>query len=152
MVPTDGAFTPYTGSANASSNDTLSPTNGRIFCLKFSSSSERHFFWMQSKSQHSESKANWFSPRDKRLGEIVNQLLSGEDVDVESEVQNLRQNPDNDGGDDDDDDDDVMDDVQSPDHNRRGSSTGGAGADATGGDPNVEGQASREGGADGGRA
>lgn len=105
---------------------------------------------MQSKSQHAEGKANWFSARDKRLGDIINQLLAGEDVDVESEVQNLRQG----GGDDDagDDDDDVMEDVQEPEHNRRGSRTGGAGADATGGDPSVEGQASREGGADGGRA
>ena len=148
MIPTDGSFTPYTGRANASSQDTLSPTNGRIFCLKFSSSAARHFFWMQSKSQHSEAKANWFSARDKRLGDIINQLLSGEDVDVESEVQNLRQSQD----DGDDDDDHAMEDVQGPDHGRRGSSTGGAGADATGGDPTVEGQASREGGADGGRA
>lgn len=148
MFPGDGTFTPYTGSANASS-DTQSPTNGRIFCLKFSSSSQRHFFWMQSKSQHAEGKTNWFSARDKRLGEIINQLLSGEDVDVETEVQNLRNSDgDGDGGD----DDDVMEDAPGPDHNRRASSTGGAGADATGGDPNLEGQASREGGADGGRA
>lgn len=102
---------------------------------------------MQSKSQHREGKANWFSSRDKRLGDIINQLLSGEDVDVESEVRTLR----HDGGADDD-DDDVMEDAQSPDHGRRGSSTGGAGADATGGDPSEEGRASREGGADGGRA
>ncbi|KAF1356866.1 proteasome complex subunit Rpn13 ubiquitin receptor-domain-containing protein [Delphinella strobiligena] len=147
MFPGDGIFTPYTGSSNSSSADTSSPTNGRIFCLKFSSSSQRHFFWMQSKSQHREGKANWFSSRDKRLGDIINQLLSGEDVDVESEVRTLR----HDGGADDD-DDDVMEDAQSPDHGRRGSSTGGAGADATGGDPSEEGRASREGGADGGRA
>lgn len=105
---------------------------------------------MQSKSQHREGNANWFSIRDKRLGEIINQLLSGEEVDVETEVENLRQHPGDDGAGDD--DDDIMEDVQGPDHGRRGSSTGGAGADATGGDPNVEGQASREGGADGGRA
>ena len=104
---------------------------------------------MQSKSQHAEAKSNWFSARDKRLGEIINQLLSGEQVDVEAEVQSLRQNH---GGPDNDDDDDTMEDVQAPEHNRRASSTGGAGANATGGDPNVEGQASREGGADGGRA
>lgn len=104
---------------------------------------------MQSKSQHKEGNANWFSTRDKRLGDIINQLLSGEEVDVELEVQNLRQG---DGGAGPDDDDDVMEDVQAPEHGRRGSSTGGAGADATGGDPSVEGRASRDGGADGGRA
>lgn len=104
---------------------------------------------MQSKSQHPEGNPNWFSPRDQRLGDIINQLLSGEDVDVEAEVQDLRNMGSGDG---DGDDDDVMDDAPAPDSARRHSSTGGAGADATGGDPTVEGEASREGGADGGRA
>ncbi|KAL1306974.1 hypothetical protein AAFC00_005608 [Neodothiora populina] len=152
MFPGDATFTPYAASSGSTSEDTVSPTNGRVFCLRFSSSSQRHFFWMQAKSQHREGKSSWFSARDKRLGEIVNQLLAGQDVDVEAEVENLRNGSGGNDHEDDDDDDHVMDDVPGPDHNRRGSTTGGAGADATGGDPNVEGQASREGGADGGRA
>ncbi|KAG9664481.1 hypothetical protein KCU95_g19260, partial [Aureobasidium melanogenum] len=145
MFPGDATFTPYTG--NTSSSDTKSPTNGRIYMLKFSSSSQRHFFWLQSKSQHPSGDASWFSSRDKRYGEIINNILAGEEVDVGFEIQRLR------GGDDDDDDeggDDVdMEDAQ-PEHHRQGS--GGAGADATGADPREEGEASREGGADGGRA
>ncbi|THX58386.1 hypothetical protein D6D06_02984 [Aureobasidium pullulans] len=143
MFPGDATFTPYTG--NTSSADTKSPTNGRIYMLKFSSSSQRHFFWLQSKSQHPSGDASWFSSRDKRYGEIINQVLAGEEVDVGFEVQRLR------GGEDDDDEgDDVdMEDAQ-PEHHRQGS--GGAGADATGADARDEGEASREGGADGGRA
>ena len=44
-----------------------------------------------------------------------------------------------------------MDVDEQPEHGRHGS-TGGVGADATGGDPSTEGQHSRDGGADGGRA
>ena len=51
--------------------------------LKFSSSNERHFFWMQAKSQHKEGTASWFSQRDQHLGEIINQLLSGDEVDID---------------------------------------------------------------------
>lgn len=146
MFPGDATFTPYTG--QTTSADTKSPTNGRIYMLKFSSSSQRHFFWLQSKSQHASGDASWFSARDKRYGEIINQVLSGEEVDVAFELQRMR------GAEDDDDEeggDDVeMEDAQQPDHNRQGS--GGAGADATGADPRDEGEASREGGADGGRA
>ena len=80
MFPGDATFTPYTG--NTSSADTKSPTNGRIYMLKFSSSSQRHFFWLQSKSQHPSGDASWFSSRDKRYGEIINQVLAGEEVDV----------------------------------------------------------------------
>lgn len=101
---------------------------------------------MQSKSQHKDGNLSWFSPRDKKTGDIINQFLNGEDVDVDQELDQVRQSRG------DDDDDDMMEDVPEPEHERRGSRTGGAGADATGGDPNVEGQASREGGADGGRA
>ena len=76
-------------------------------------------------------------------------LLQGEDVDVEHEIANLpRPSP---GGD----DDETMEDVEGthhdPNHNHGGSS-GGAGPDATGGDIREEGEESREGGADGGRA
>ncbi|KAI5209820.1 hypothetical protein AUEXF2481DRAFT_5804 [Aureobasidium subglaciale EXF-2481] len=140
MFPGDATFTPYTGTT--SSADTKSPTNGRIYMLKFSSSSQRHFFWLQSKSQHPGGDVSVFSSRDKRYGEIINNILAGEEVDVGYEVQRLRD--DDEGGDDVD-----MEDAQ-PEHHRQGS--GGAGADATGGDPTVEGEASREAGADGGRA
>lgn len=105
---------------------------------------------MQAKSQHKEGNPSWFSARDKRLGDIIHQLLSGEEADVEEEVRGL-QGGGSGGGDD---DDDVMEDApgsnQQPEHHRQGS--GGAGADATGGDPRAEGEASRGGGADGGRA
>ena len=99
---------------------------------------------MQAKTQHREGDASWFSQRDQRLGQIVDLLLSGEEVDVEREVEEIRQGGGNEGGDGSGGDADLMDlDRQE---------TGGAGQDATGGDPREEGEASREGGADGGRA
>lgn len=107
---------------------------------------------MQSKSQHREGTPSWFSERDQHLGEIVNQLLAGEDVDVEGEIAGLRNGGSGEG--DDGGDDEAMEDVQGddtqPEHHQGGS--GGAGADATGGDPRQEGEDSRRGGSDGGRA
>ncbi|KAF2083545.1 hypothetical protein K490DRAFT_51411 [Saccharata proteae CBS 121410] len=146
MIPGDGSFVPYTGPESAgSSDDVKSPTNGRIFALKFSSSSQRHLFWMQSKSQHPNGDPSWFSPRDQKIGQIVDMLLSGEEIDVQDE---LRQIPSQPRGDD---DDEMMEDASgNTEHHRQGS--GGAGADATGGDIRNEGEESREGGADGGRA
>ena len=102
---------------------------------------------MQARSQHASGDADWFSQRDQRLGQVVDLLLSGEDVDVEREVEEIRQSGnggDGDAGGQNGDGGDLMDlDRQE---------TGGAGQDATGGDPREEGEASREGGADGGRA
>lgn len=152
MFPGDGSFTPLISASSNAASEKHSPTNGRIFVLRFSSSSERHYFWMQAKSQHKDGTPSWFSQRDQNLGEIVNQLLSGEEVDVEGEIAGLR------AGDHDDEDhggeDDAMEDVQEDDGenglHRQGS--GGAGADATGGDPREEGEDSRRGGEDGGRA
>ena len=79
----------------------------------------------------------------------MNTLLQGEEVDVSQEMSNLPdgQGPDGDG-------DETMEDVEGTDHDpshHRGGS-GGAGPDATGGDIREEGEQSREGGADGGRA
>lgn len=142
MIPSDGSFTPYKPGGKVA-------TNGRIFVLKFSSSSQRYLFWMQSHSQHERGDPSWFSPRDLKLAEIVDILLQGEEVDVQHEIANLPRRPP--GGD----DDETMEDVEGTDHDpnhNHGGSSGGAGLDATGGDIREEGQESREGGADGGRA
>lgn len=145
MVPSDGSFVPYEPAGKA-------PTNGRIYALKFSSSSQRYLFYLQSRSQHEDGDLSWFSPRDVRLGEIVNSLLQGEELDMEQELANLPRGPSGSGGD----DDETMEDVEGVDHdtshNHGGSGGGGAGPGATGGDIREEGQGSRDGGADGGRA
>lgn len=146
MIPTDATFTPYQPSK---AENPQRPTNGRIFVLKFSSSSQRHLFWLQSRSQDPQSDPSHFSARDKRLGDIVNQLLQGEEIDVDSEVAALRnvRGPH-------DTSDDAMDDVQDTDHAneelRRGDGDGGAGS--AGGAAPDQGEESREGGANGGRA
>lgn len=142
MIPQDGSFTPYKPSGKTA-------TNGRIFVLKFSSSSQRYLFWLQSQPQDENGDLSYFSPRDLKLGEIVDVLLQGEEVDVEHEIATLPRRPS--GGD----DDETMEDVEGTDHDpshNHGGSSGGAGPDATGGDVREEGQESREGGADGGRA
>ncbi|TKA75122.1 hypothetical protein B0A55_05011 [Friedmanniomyces simplex] len=150
MIPGDGSFHPLVKNPGAESVE--SPTTGRIFVLKFSSSSQKYYFWMQSAPQHKEGKLGWFSARDQRIGQVIDALLQGEDVDVEREAQEIREGG---AGDDDDDagpngDADAMEVDQDDGLTRQ--ETGGAGQDATGGDPREEGEASREGGADGGRA
>lgn len=143
-IPTDATFTPLVKEPGA--DDVRSPTNGRIFVLSFSSSGEKHYFWMQAKSQHKEGDQDWFSSRDQRLGQIVDSLLSGEDVDVAGEVADLRQS--GSGGDSGGAGGGAGEDLMDLDRQE----TGGAGADATGGDIREEGEESRDGGADGGRA
>jgi 26S proteasome regulatory subunit N13 len=143
MLPGDGSFTPLT----TDHNPRTSPTNGRIFVLKFESSSSRHFFWLQAKNQHSDNKPNYWSDRDLKLGSIVNDLLQGAEVDVQAELAEVGRGP---SGNDGNDDEDMQD--APPDNNLRRTSTGGAGADATGGDVREEGEEAREGGANGGRA
>ena len=151
MFPADGTFEPYRPAVEASDANVRSPTNGRIYILRFSSSSARHLFWLQSKSQHPSGDPSHFSKKDLKLGEIVNSLLQGDEVDVQQEVSNL---PTDEGGPGDDDDTMSLYDSSGnrlhSEHHRAAS--GGAGAGATGGDIRDEGEGSREGGADGGRA
>ncbi|KAK6387231.1 hypothetical protein LTS17_000498 [Exophiala oligosperma] len=152
MLPTDGTFTPYHPTSSENPDNSRQVTNGRIYVLKFSSSSQRYLFWLQSRSQHPQGDPAWFSARDLKLGKIVDNLLQGEDVDVQQQMAEL---PGDQHGPGDDDDDEPMEDVEGTDHsaNRRPSQSGpGAGPDATGGDFREEGEESREGGADGGRA
>lgn len=131
MFPADGEFTPYRKKT----------TNGRIFVLKFQSSSQRHLFWLQSKSQSAAGDASYYSTRDLKIGQVVNDLLQGEQVDIEEAVNDMRTgHPPND------DEDATMEDVEGH------GSNAGAGPGATGGDIREEGEGSREGGADGGRA
>ncbi|KAI6713309.1 hypothetical protein JHW43_004182 [Diplocarpon mali] len=143
--PTDCHFEPY---ECKTSQQATSKTNGRIFALKFSSSSRRELFWLQSKPQARNGDASWFSPRDLKIGQIVDTLLQGEEVNVSEEIAQVQ---DGTGGND---DDTTMEDVEgrgdSAEHH--GGASGGAGADATGGDVREEGSSAREGGADGGRA
>ncbi|KAL7629342.1 hypothetical protein AAE478_000862 [Parahypoxylon ruwenzoriense] len=148
MVPTDGHFLPYDAKNQPHHS---ARTNGRIFVLKFLSSSQRHLFWLQSKPQGRNGDPTWFSPRDQKIGEIVDNLLQGEDVDVARELASINNNDNDDRRGDD--DDEPMEDVEGhgdPDEPHGGS--GGAGPGATGGDIREEGEGAREGGADGARA
>ncbi|KAL9068595.1 MAG: hypothetical protein Q9157_006455 [Trypethelium eluteriae] len=149
MVPGDGSFIPYLGPDGDTNSDWIkSPTSGRIYVLKFSSSSQRHFFWLQSKSQEPSGNPSAFSQRDQKLGQIVDMLLSGQEIDVEEELQDLNRQ----GDGQDRDGDDTMEDVHGTNGDTQGPGSGGAGAGATGGDIRDEGEESREGGADGARA
>jgi len=153
MIPGDGAFEPVV--KDRDTDDLHSPTTGRIFVLKFNSSSQKHFFWMQSKTQDKAGDLSYVGGRDRRLGEVVDQLLQGEDPDVELAIHEIQRSLRRDGRGGDgpgrDGDGDAME-VDQQEHGLSRQETGGAGADATGGDPRDEGEANREGGADGGRA
>lgn len=146
MFPADGTFTEYKhGNPSAK-------TNGRIYLLKFTSSSSRHLYWLQSKPQAGAASVS--SPRDQKIAEIVHTLLQGaEEADVENDLAQLRSGG---GGGDgaQEDQDESMEDVEGhgDSSGNIGGGAGGAGAGATGGDVREEGSGAREGGADGGRA
>lgn len=147
MIPGDGTFRPVESTSDTPAS---AKTQGRIFVLKFESSSTRHIFWLQSHPQSTSGDPTWLSPRDRKIGEIVNLLLQGEEVDVNAELAAVRSGGggsgrrDNDG-------DEAMEDADRG-GDRDAPSTGGAGADATGGDVRNEGDEARDGGADGARA
>ncbi|KAL7815325.1 proteasome complex subunit Rpn13 ubiquitin receptor domain-containing protein [Trichoderma aethiopicum] len=144
MVPTDGSFLPYD---SKTSPQPTAKTNGRIFVLKFASSSQRHLFWLQSKPQGRNGDPSYFSPRDRKIGDIVHRLLQGEEVNVTRELAAVRNNNDRQ------DDDETMEDIEGHGHgDHHAGGSGGAGPDATGGDIREEGEGPREGGADGARA
>lgn len=146
MVPTDGRFVPY--DATTQPNDAAKP-NARVFVLKFSSSSQRHLFYLQSKPQGRNGDPTWFSPRDLKIGDIVDRLLQGEEVDISRELASINNTDDDRRRD----DDETMEDVEGHgDASEPHGGSGGAGPGATGGDVREEGEGSREGGADGARA
>lgn len=131
MILGDARFQPY----KPKDQQPTSKTNGRIFNLKFSSSSQRHLFWMQSKAEGQD--PSRFSARDFKIGEIVDRLLLGEELDAQAELAQAGA-MEGDG-------DDAMKDVQD-------SSLGGAaGSSAVGGDHRQEGEQSRDAGENGGR-
>ncbi|KAG6363573.1 hypothetical protein INS49_008674 [Diaporthe citri] len=129
MIPGDGTFVPV----EPSSDTPTARTQGRIFVLKAAAAMP-----------------TWLSPRDRKIGEIVNNLLQGEEVDVNAELASVR----NGGGPGrrDTDGDESMEDAQGHGGDRTEPGSGGAGADATGGDVRDEGEEAREGGSDGARA
>ncbi|KAI4863759.1 proteasome complex subunit Rpn13 ubiquitin receptor-domain-containing protein [Hypoxylon rubiginosum] len=147
MVPTDGHFVPY--DARSQPSEATKP-NARVFVLKFLSSSQRHLFYLQSKPQGRNGDPRWFSPRDRKIGDIVDRLLQGEEVDITHELASIINHDDDRPGDD---TDEPMEDVEGHgDTNEPHGGSGGAGPGATGGDVREEGEGSREGGADGARA
>lgn len=149
MIPGDGTFIPVEPSASSPAS---AKANGRVFVLKFESSSTRHIFWLQSHPQGSGGDPAWLSPRDRKIGEVVNRLLQGDEVDVTAELAAVRSGAGGAGGGRDGDGDESMEDAEGrgDEHNEPGA--GGAGADATGGDVREEGEGPREGGGDGARA
>lgn len=68
IIPGDARFEPYTKA-----------DSGRIFALKFSSSSQRQFYWLQSKGEGPEENPGHWSERDLTWGRRINKILQGEE-------------------------------------------------------------------------
>jgi 26S proteasome regulatory subunit N13 len=68
IIPGDARLVPYTEC-----------TTGRVMVLKFSSSSQRHFFWIQSKSESPAGELGHWSARDMKWVERINAALNGAD-------------------------------------------------------------------------
>ena len=96
MVPGDGSFTPYEFSHAGLAR---SPTNGRVFVLRFQSSTQRYLFWLQSKSQHPQGDPAWFSTRDLKIGQIIDRLLQGDNINIAEEIASISNNQSGNGGD-----------------------------------------------------
>ncbi|KAL5596776.1 hypothetical protein BROUX41_006540 [Berkeleyomyces rouxiae] len=144
MIPGDGNFLHYDSEAPSAK------TNGRIYVLKFQSSSQRYLFWLQSAPEHHTIHSR-LSERDRKITDIVYNLLQGEEVDVDAELATLDDDDDEEDEEEYEDEEDEDEEMADQSTAARGT-TGGAGADATGGDVRDEGEDAREGGADGGRA
>ncbi|KAK3341409.1 proteasome complex subunit Rpn13 ubiquitin receptor-domain-containing protein [Lasiosphaeria hispida] len=152
MIPGDGNFVAYN---TRSPSQSSSKTDGRIFVLKFASSSQRHLFWLQSKPQGRNGNPAYLSPRDLKIRDVVDKLLQGEEVNINRELASVRnRNNEDEDSRRDGDDDETMEDVEGAgdSHGHHEGGSGGAGPGATGGDFREEGEDAREGGADGARA
>jgi 26S proteasome regulatory subunit N13 len=55
-------------------------STGRVFMLKFSSSSQRQFYWLQEKSEGPNEEPGFWSQRDIDWIEGINKILQGEDA------------------------------------------------------------------------
>ncbi|KAF8461865.1 hypothetical protein BDZ91DRAFT_735942 [Kalaharituber pfeilii] len=94
---------------------------GRVYILKFSSSSQRLFYWLQTKPEKPDEPGH-FSNRDKEYGEAINRLLRGEEHGDDSEDMLG------------DDEDETMEDVERRDEgaeSREGGADGGRAASAS---------------------
>ena len=69
------------GDARLIRHDT-GPT-GRIFMLKFSSSSKRQFYWLQSESEGPNKEPGYWSERDKSWIKFIDDILKGDEGDDE---------------------------------------------------------------------
>ncbi|RPA81653.1 hypothetical protein BJ508DRAFT_238809 [Ascobolus immersus RN42] len=79
----------FPGDATLHIYDKSPPANGRIVVLKFTSSDQRKFFWLQSKSEK-EDDLKHFSKRDKNLIRRFNGFISREDFNAfEDDEQDL---------------------------------------------------------------
>lgn len=90
VIINDARFVPYTKTKH----------RGRIFALKFTSSNSRHFFWLQSGPQTRDGDASYLSDRDKKIGDAVDRLCRGEEIEIEEEVDQIRAHNGQDGDDD----------------------------------------------------